>query len=218
MSERIKVDFHLHTHYSIDSLTRVEDLIRTARARGLGKIAITDHNSMQGALKAYQLDPEFVIVGEEILTTHGEILGYYLQEEIPARLSPAETLQRLKDQNAFISIPHAFDPFRSQWHQRDLEEIVDQIDALEVLNARCFSDKMNERAQRFAEEHHLAGTAGSDGHWHKEVGTAFLTLPQFTNSDELRVAIKQAKVSGHRSPFWVRFYSSYVRFRRILSR
>lgn len=218
MENRIKVDLHTHTYHSVDSLTREEVLIEAARKRGLGKVAVTDHNAIQGAIRAHALAPELVIVGEEILTKKGEMLGYFLQEEIPSGLSPMETIKRLQAQGAVISIPHAFDPFRSSWSRQDLEELAPHIDAIEVFNARCFTKKMNQRAREFASEHELLGTAGSDGHWHKEVGNGYLVLPDFSTAEEMRASMKKAEVGGSRAPFWVRFYSSYVRFYRILHR
>lgn len=216
MSEHIKADLHLHTHYSVDSLTKVDRLIRTGKERGLGKIAVTDHNEIQGALEAQVLAPDYVIVGEEVMSTSGEILGYFLQERIPARLSPRETIERMREQNAFISIPHPFDPFRSDWKREELIELAPFVDAVEGFNARCFTRRMNSMAQDFAKAQGLAMTAGSDGHWHREAGNAYLVLPDFFSADELRSAIRHARIGGKRAPFWVRFYSSYVRLRKLI--
>ena len=103
------VEFHCHTNFSKDSLTEPVDLVKAARRKGIDRLVITDHNSIGGARAAQALDPELVIVGEEILTTRGEILAAFVKEEIPARLSPQETIKRLKDQGAFISVSHPFD-------------------------------------------------------------------------------------------------------------
>ncbi len=101
-----KVDLHSHTIYSKDCLTRAADLITRARAVGLDKIAVTEHNRLDGALAAKKLAPDLVIVGEEIMTTHGEIIAYFVSEVVPRGLSPQETIRRLRDQGAVISIPH----------------------------------------------------------------------------------------------------------------
>ncbi|MFN8375222.1 MAG: PHP domain-containing protein [Anaerolineae bacterium] len=100
------VDLHSHTKWSKDCLTEFEEIIKLAPKRGIDRIAITDHNTADGALAMQKLAPDLVIVGEEIMTTQGEILGYFLQESIPAGLTPLETIRRLRDQNAVISVSH----------------------------------------------------------------------------------------------------------------
>ncbi len=106
-------EFHCHTNASKDSLTRPKDLIRAARQKSIDRLIITDHNTIAGARAAQALDPELVIVGEEIMTTRGEILASFLREEIPPSLTPQETIRRLRDQGAFISVSHPFDKLRS---------------------------------------------------------------------------------------------------------
>jgi hypothetical protein len=119
------------------------------------------------------LDPERVIVGEEIMTTRGEILAAFVSEEIPPGLSPLETIRRLKEQGAFISVSHPFDRLRKGgWLEQDLLEILPQVDAIEVYNSRCMLPSFNWEAQRFAEKHNLAGTVGSDAHAAFELGKA----------------------------------------------
>ncbi len=129
----LSVEFHCHTYASKDSLTRPADLVKAARRKGLDRLVITDHNSIAGALESRAIDPQLVIVGEEIMTTKGEILAAYVQEEIPALLSPQETIRRLKEQGAFISVSHPFDEMRAGgWQESDLLEIVPFVDAIEV--------------------------------------------------------------------------------------
>ncbi len=216
MTAMIRVDFHSHTCYSPDSATSLKRLLQTARRRGLNRLAVTDHNTIQGALRAYELDPDLVIIGEEIETQKGELLALFVQEEIPAGLPPQETIARLREQNAFISISHPFDPYRSAWTMQDMEELAPLVDAVEVFNARCFTAAMNEKAAQFARMHALPGTAGSDAHWHGEVGNALLELPVFSNADELRMAIRGAHVVGKRTTFLVRFISSFARLQKLL--
>src|SRR5215213_1595047 len=107
------VEFHCHTNASKDSLTQPSELIAAAHRRGIDRLIITDHNTTAGARAAQALDPELIIVGEEIMTTHGEILASFVSEELPAGLSPLETIRRLREQGAFISVSHPFDRFRS---------------------------------------------------------------------------------------------------------
>src|SRR5215204_3238485 len=162
---KLRVEFHSHTNASKDSLTQPADLIAAAQHKRIDRLIITDHNTIAGARMAQALDPELVIVGEEIMTTRGEILAAFVTEEVPPYLSPVETIHRLKDQGAFISISHPSDKFRSgAWAEEDLLEILPQVDAIEVYNSRCMFPSFNRAAQRFAEKHNIPGTVGSDAH------------------------------------------------------
>ena len=122
ISDKLSIEFHCHTQYSPDSLSSVKDLLAVCDARGIDRIVITDHNTIQGALAAKEIDPVRVIVGEEIKTTGGELLAAFVQEEIPKGLSPMETIHRLKAQKAFISVSHPFDILRSGHLNADTRE------------------------------------------------------------------------------------------------
>lgn len=205
------VDFHSHTIFSKDSLTSLVDIIRASHRRRLDRVVITDHNTIAGALAAHVLDPELVIIGEEIMTTRGEILAAYVTEEIPPGLSPQETIKCLRSQGAFISVSHPFDSLRSgAWKLEDLLEIAPLVDAIEIFNARCMIPNGNQRASEFARKHHIPGTAGSDAHAPFEMGAAALVLPNFADPNELRIAVLEGKVQGRLSPFWVHFSSRYA--------
>lgn len=207
----ITLEFHCHTHASKDSLSRPDALIKTARRKGLDRVVVTDHNSIAGARAAQLLDPELIIVGEEIMTTKGEILAAFVQEEIPAFLSPQETIKRLKDQGAFISVSHPFDEMRKGgWKENDLLEIIPFVDAIEVYNSRCMLPRFNRKAREFAEKHHLAGTVGSDAHAVFEVGRSVLLLDQFTGPVEMRKVIRNAKFRVKWSPWWFHLTSRYA--------
>ena len=134
----VKAEFHCHTSYSKDSLVSIQDLLITCQSKGLQRVVITDHNNIQGAVEANALDPHRFIVGEEIMTKQGELLGFFLKEQVPAGLSPMETIEILRSQGAFISVSHPFDAFRSgHWAPENLMNIVPYIDAIEVFNSRC---------------------------------------------------------------------------------
>lgn len=209
----MKIDFHTHTSVSNDSSTPPEALIRAARRRGLDRIVVTDHNSITGALAAQKLDPELVIVGEEILTTGGELLAVFVTKEIPRGLSPRDAVVRLQEQGAFISVSHPFDAWRA-WKLDELLEIIPLVDAIETFNARCASSAANTKAQELAQKYQLPGTAGSDAHAAFEVGAVHLELPAFRDADELRAAIREARVVGALSPFWVHFASRFAHLRK----
>lgn len=215
----LNLEFHCHTNVSKDSLVRPEDLIQAARKRGIDRLVITDHNSIVGALAAQRLDPELVIVGEEIMTTSGEILAAFVTEEIPAGLTPGETIRRLKDQGAFISVSHPYDTHRKGgWKEADLLEIVPYVDAIEIFNSRCLDAQFNVRAQAFAEKHNLAGTVGSDAHALFELGRSVMMLDQFEGPDGMRNVVKQAEFKTRLSPWWVHLFSTYAKQRKRVSR
>ena len=206
-----RVETHCHTIYSKDSLTRPADLLAACRKKGIDRVIITDHNTISGALAAQKLDPEHVIVGEEIMTRAGELLAAFVVEEIPPGLTPLETIRRLREQGAFISVSHPFDVTRSgHWKLPDLLEIAPLVDAIEVFNARCFSAKMNEQAQAFAVQQDLLGTVGSDAHTAFEVGTASLEMPLFETAADFRRHLRSAHPRVRRSPAWVRLSSRYA--------
>jgi hypothetical protein len=211
-----KVDLHAHTIFSKDCLTRPGALITRARAVGLDKIAVTEHNNLAGALAAKALAPDLIIVGEEIKTTHGEIIAYFLQEEVPHDLSPGETIARLRDQGAVISIPHPLDSLRgSAMGRNNVLQIIDQVDALEVLNARCVAPADNRAAAQLAQEHHKRVTAGSDAHTLFEVGRCYLEMPAFAdNAASFLAALDQARPAGKISPFWPHLASTYAKWRK----
>ncbi len=209
------VEFHCHTNASKDSLTRPEELTAAARAKGIDRLIITDHNTIAGARLAQQIDPNLVIVGEEIMTTQGEILAAYVREEIPAGLSPQETIHRLRGQEAFISVSHPFDTMRSGgWREADLLEILPLVDAIEVFNSRCMLPRFNRQARRFAERHDIPGTVGSDAHAAFEVGRSLMRLEPFEGPGEMRNVIRHGVPLTRWSPPWFHFSSRYATIRK----
>jgi predicted metal-dependent phosphoesterase TrpH len=211
----LRIEFHCHTVFSKDSLTSPQKLVEACRRKSIDRVIITDHNTIAGARAAQALDPQRVIVGEEIMTTRGEILTAFVREEIPAGLSPQETILRLREQNAFISVSHPFDEWRSGgWQETDLLEILPLVDAIEIFNSRCMSPAFNRRAIAFAEVHHLAGTVGSDAHAAFELGRSLVLLDQFDGPDELRSVIRTAQYQMRASPPWFHLTSRYAVLRK----
>ena len=207
----ISVEFHCHTYASKDSLTHPADLIAMARRKGIGRVIVTDHNSLAGAREAHGIDPELVIIGEEIMTTKGEILAAFVKEEIPPDLTPLETINILKEQGAFISVSHPFDELRKGgWMENDLLEILPLVDAIEVYNSRCMLPRFNRRAELFAQNYNIAGTVGSDAHAAFEVGRSLLLLDQFTGPDEMRKVIRRGIPKVKWSPPWFHLTSRYA--------
>ena len=215
----LALEFHCHTSHSPDSLVSPAALVETCRQRGIDRVVITDHNRISGALEAQQLAPELVIVGEEILTTRGELLCAFVKEEIPSGLPPREAIDRLRTQGAFISVSHPFDRLRKgAWELPDLLEIAPLVDAIETFNARCLLPAFNRRAADFARQHSLAGTSGSDAHTLVELGRALMRLPDFHDADSLRRAISEAEHLRSSSGLLARLGSRYAALRHKLSR
>lgn len=207
----LRVETHCHTIYSKDSLVRPENLLKACENKGIDRVVISDHNTTRGAFEAQKLDPQRVIIGEEILTTKGELLAAYMTEEIPPGLTPMETINRLRDQGAFISVSHPFDILRSgHWQEEVLLEIAPQVDAIEVFNARCMSPDFNRQASEFAKRHNLAGTVGSDAHGAYELGRAAMLLPDFDDAESLKAVLPGAKFETRLSSPFVRLTSRYA--------
>lgn len=211
------VELHSHTYYSKDCLVSFETILRVCAQRGVDKIAITDHNTADGALALQKLAPDLVIVGEEIFTTRGEILAYFVQETVPHGLSPNETIRRLRGQGAVISVSHPFDRLRKgAWAEADLREIIEQVDAIETFNARCLVADHNMQAAAYAARYNLPGTVGSDAHSPMEYGRAMLQMSPFTDADSFRAALRGAKPVARLSPFYVHFTSTFAKYSRRL--
>jgi predicted metal-dependent phosphoesterase TrpH len=218
-----RFELHSHTDASEDCLMRPADIVHTCARRGLNRLAVTDHNTIQGALAVSRLAPHLVIIGEEIMTTAGELLAYFVQEEVPARLTPAESIARLRAQGAAISVSHPFDRLRKgAWREEDLLAILPLVDAIEVFNSRCLYPADNERALAFAREHGKLGTVGSDAHSHRELGRAVLDMPPASTGAELaagwRTARPTTRLSSPAIHFTSRFATTWKRLRRLARR
>ena len=213
-----KVDLHSHTIYSVDCLTKTAAHLARAQEIGLDRLAVTEHNRLDGALAAKALDPDLVIVGEEIKTTEGEIIAYFVSEEVQRALSPQETIDRLRDQGAVISIPHPLDSLRnSAMGLESVLSIIDDIDALEVLNARCIHPNDNDAAAVLAAEHGKLATAGSDAHTTGEIGQCYLDMPSFEdNAESFLASLRQATPHGEVGSCWPRLASNYAKvYKRV---
>ncbi len=207
----VRVELHAHTRASKDSLVRPARLIEHCDKIGLNWIAITDHNEISGALEAKNLAPERVIVGEEIETTQGELIGYFMQEWVPSGLPPMAVIARLREQGAVISIPHPFDTVRSKhWSEAALLAIAPEVDAIEVFNARCLNNKPNQKAVSFAKQHGLLQTVGSDAHSLWELGRASLHLQPFSDAQGFLQSLSNARFATRLSPAFVHLFSRFA--------
>ena len=217
MSELWQVELHSHTHWSKDCVVDFDTIIRRCEKLGIDRIAITDHNTADGALAMQKIAPDLVIVGEEIMTTQGELLGYFMKESIPEGLSPEETIRQLRDQGAVISVAHPFDRLRKgAWREEDLLRIIDKVDAIESFNARCLFPQDNERALVFAAKHNLIGTIGSDAHSRVEYGRALARVQPFEGAADFLESLRTAEFVPRYSSFIVHFHSKTAKWSKKL--
>jgi len=195
----MKYDLHIHSKYSSDGIINPEKIVKIAIRRGLDGIAITDHNTIKGGLKAkkYENEDFTVIVGSEISTERGEIIGLFLEEEVKSE-DVQGVISEIKEQNGIVIIPHPFDELRRSAFQ-PAEEDAKFIDCVEGFNSRCVFQKYNKKAVEFAMKHRLAVTAGSDAHFANEIGTAGIITT--TEREDVREVLmkNEVKIFGKRS-------------------
>jgi glycosyltransferase involved in cell wall biosynthesis len=197
--ERIHCDLHMHTDHSPDCATPVELLLETAKERGLGAIAITDHNEISGALEAREVAGRIggikVIVAEEVKTAHeGEVIGLFLSERIERGMSMAETIAEIRRQGGLVYVPHPFDRLHSVPDYEHLLKIVDEIDILEVFNPRVAFSAFNEEAVRFARKYSIVPGAGSDSHVAQGLGSVKIRLRDFDGPQEFLESMRDADI------------------------
>lgn len=219
----MKFDLHMHSHHSRDCTIPTAEVIRLCQRRGMNGIAITDHNSLAGGREGVALAPPgfTVIPGEEVKSSEGEIIGLFLEEEIPGELSPEETATRIRAQGGVVIVPHPFDPLRrSPLNTPALERLAAAglVDAIEVLNARMALKSHNLRGAEFAARMGLPGTAGSDAHSRPEYAHAWIEIAPFATPAEFLQNLNTATIGGDLSPFFVHLLSTVAKRRKKIAR
>ena len=213
----LKVDLHIHTKYSIDSYNSLDGVINRCLELGINCIAVCDHGTAEGAIKLKAIAPFTVIIAEEILTPDGEIMGMFLKETIPSGISVAETISQIRAQGGLVCIPHPFDRFRPTAIKNDvLLEIADQIDIIEVFNARTIPFQNMNHSRDFAREHNLLQGAGSDAHTLSEIGNAYVEIPEFNGRDDFIKSLAQGRICGKRTNPLFHFISLGNRIKKKL--
>ena len=196
----MKYDLHVHSKYSRDSYLNPKTIIKIAQKRGLSGVAITDHNTIKGGLiaKKFEIKDLQVIVGSEIETERGEVIGLFLNEEIKSKLF-SNVIQEIKDQNGLIILPHPFDKIRGNGINPTKDD-TPSIDCVEVYNSRCLLEKYNLKASEFAAANKLKISAGSDAHFANEVGKAGIVVHQKIEDPE-ELLDKNLNYFGEKSNF-----------------
>ncbi len=199
----MRIDFHVHSKYSIDTMTEPKLIVEKARGLGLC-FACTDHNSTRGHAEFRRLGARF-IPGEEISTDAGDLIGLYLNEAIPKRTPLGEAMDRIRAQGGLAYLPHMFDLTRKGVGER---EEARRADIVEVFNPRCIVKGFNAKAREFAEKNKKLMAAGSDSHTIWEFGKTYTEMADFDIENEgpkeLLRALKSAKIVGVPAPLYVR--------------
>ena len=214
----MRIDLHCHTCYSRDSLMSFDALVRAMDRRGLDMVAITDHNTMAGAREFSARAPERFLIGEEVKSAHGDLLAFFIKEEVPPGLSPEETIARVHAQGGLVGAAHPLDSGRGEALGAEmLERIHPQLDFIEVFNARTHLARSNRRAQEMASRWRLPGSAGSDAHGAFEVGRAYVEMPAFDGPASFLESLAQGKIVGRCSSPLVHLVSRYAVWRKLLA-
>ncbi len=212
----LRVDLHTHTHYSPDGITSPERFVAACQRKGITCAAVTDHNTIRGALAVKEIAPFRVIVGEEIRSREGEIIGLFLTEEVPGGLSPQETIERVRAQGGLVSLPHPLDRFRGGVGAEGLARLAPLVALVEAKNARSTLGRANDEAARLTEKHGLLGLAVTDAHSPWELGRVYVEMPQFEGSADFLEALRQGELAGRLSSPLVHLISRYAALRRKL--
>jgi predicted metal-dependent phosphoesterase TrpH len=185
--------------WSGDSTTTPDELHQAVAESGLDVLCITDHNAIKGAKELTGALPCRVIVGEELRTHAGEIIGLFLSERVPSGTPPAAAAAAIREQGGIVYVPHPFDPMRRNLAEPALDELVAAglVDAVEVLNAKTSLASLNARAAEYAAHHGLAAGAGSDAHVPDALGSAYVEMPDFEGPVAFLAALREAVVVGH---------------------
>ncbi len=215
----LRADLHMHTRFSPDSLVSPESLVARCLKVGLSCIAVTDHNTTEGAKAVKEIAPFLVIVGEEVRTAEGEVTGLFLTETVPPGLSIDETARRIKGQGGLVSIPHPFDRFRGEViSRRGLDQVVRYADVVEVFNARNNLSGDDRKAMDFAREHGLLTSGVSDAHTTMELGRTYVEMPDFDGTPEgFKRALAQGVIVGRRTSPLIHVITSLTKMRTRLT-
>ena len=190
-------DFHIHTHHSKDCVMPVADILERAREVGLDVVAITDHDTAAGGLEARELADRYgvrVIVGEEVKSSEGEVIGLFLERTIPGGMTFAETIAAIKEQHGIVYVPHPFDRLHTIPSPAVLRANVTDIDVVEVFNSRLAFPGFNELAERFAQRYRLPAAGGSDSHVLPGIGTTLCGMDDFTGPDDFTRALAESRI------------------------
>ena len=203
----LRMDMHVHTEFSSDAFLSLKTIVKVCKAKGITCLAVTDHDTIKGARQLQKMASSLrVIIGEEIESTEGEIIGLFLKAEISPHLSPEATISEIRKQGGIVYIPHPFvNTRKSIFRKARLAELIGEIDILEVFNSRSLCRASNRRALEFALSNDLLCGAGSDAHSRLELGNAYVEVENFETKDDFLENLKKAKIWGQQISLPIRF-------------
>lgn len=197
----VRVDMHSHTMFSGDSTTTLDEVCEAVVDAGIDVLCVTDHNAIEGANRLTRaLEGTCrVVVGEEVRTHTGEIIGLFLSEKISFGANAIDTARQIRDQGGIVYVPHPFDPMRRNITEASLVDLVDAglVDAIEAHNSKTSLASLNRRAAEFGLEHGLALGSGSDAHVPLGLGSAYVEMPDFDGPHDFLVKLREGRVVGH---------------------
>lgn len=188
----LRVDLHLHSRYSHDGRSTLQELINRARECGLDRLALTDHNVVEGALALAQLAPQLAIVGEEAKTLEGEVIGLFITDRIPPYRRPEEALDMIRDMGGLTYVPHPLDRNRSHFRAERIIDLADRIDILETYNPWCDATA-NLAASRLAQELGIVPATGSDSHAASELGRSWMEMDEYEGARDFLEKLRYAR-------------------------
>lgn len=201
----MKMDMHCHTIFSYDAFVPLRAIVKVCEENAINCLAITDHNTVEGAYRLQKISPFKVIIGEEIKTSEGEIIGLFIKDEIRPHLSPEETIAAIKRQGGIVYLPHPFVLLRNRGFTKEkLDKLAKKTDIVEVLNSRSLDSNLSQAAKEFAAFNGLVTGAGSDAHSIFEIGNAFVEMAEFDAAEDFLENLKKAKIHGRQTPLFIR--------------
>jgi predicted metal-dependent phosphoesterase TrpH len=188
----VRVDLHLHSHFSPDGRSSLDELILRCTECGLDRIALTDHNTVEGALILAKMAPDLAIVGEEAMTREGEVIGLFITRLIPPYLSAEDVLDMIHGMGGLTYMPHPLDRRRSNFRAERIVELADRIDIIETYNAWC-EPAANQAAARLAGELGKVEATGSDSHSAHELGRSWMEIEDYTGPQDFLEKLRDAR-------------------------
>jgi predicted metal-dependent phosphoesterase TrpH len=189
----VRLDLHVHSAASMDCQVPPTDVAARCRRLGLGPVVLTDHDTIDGAIELRRRQPGDVVVGQEVTTTEGELIGLFLEEPVPAGLPPDEVVRRIRAQGGLVYLQHPYDAWRRRLRETAIERLAGSIDVVEVFNGRS-PDEANRRAEDLCATLRAAPGAGSDAHTLAEIGSAYVELEPFRDAADFLVKLREARI------------------------
>ena len=188
----LRVDLHLHSHYSHDGKSSLEELITRARESNLDRIALTDHNTVEGALALVRIAPELAIAGEEVKTLEGEVIGLFITRRVPPFLAPEEAMDLIHGMGGLTYLPHPLDRRRANFLPERVVHLANRIDIIETYNPWCDASA-NQAAAQLAEDLGKVAATGSDSHSAEELGRSWMEMDEYTGIEDFLERLRYAR-------------------------